>query len=167
MKLLEKLSRKFGFTRTETNVIIFIAGFCLLGVAVNIIKISKNNKAYLEFDYKVQDSLFNAASGDSKSDSVGNIKQKKFDSQRELLDFTSGKTQREFSGKALPGNKININTASADELVLIPGVGKATAGRIIQYRARHKKFKKFEELLNVKGIGKAKLNKMKEAIILE
>ena len=167
MKLLEKLSRKFGFTKIETNVIVFVLCFCIVGGVVNIIKTAKNNKAYLEFNYKVQDSLFNAAAGDSGADSTENIKEKKFDSQHELLDFTSGKTQREFSKKALLRKKINVNTASVEELSLIPGIGKAIAVRIIEYREKHKRFKKVEELMNVKGIGETKFNSMKEVIFIE
>jgi len=168
MKLLEKLSRKFGFTKIETGVILFLVCSCIIGGVVNILKEVKNNKSYLEFDYKVQDSLFNAASdGSGITDSTENIKEKKFDSQRELLDFTYGKSQREFTKKALPGKKININTASIDEFSLIPGIGKAIAERIVKYREKHKHFNKIEELMNVKGIGKAKFSNMKEVIFVE
>ena len=51
--------------------------------------------------------------------------------------------------------KTNLNTASHKELVNIPGIGDVLAGRILQYRETHGKFKNLEELKNVSGIGAA------------
>lgn len=49
--------------------------------------------------------------------------------------------------------KININTATAAELEMLPGVGPALAARIVDYRAAHGGFQMPEELMNVSGIG--------------
>ncbi len=77
MRVLEKVSKKLGFTRTETNVIIFILSACLIGLAVNIFKSIKNDQSYLEFDYKKQDSLFNAVSNEPLiGDSLKNKEEK-------------------------------------------------------------------------------------------
>lgn len=57
----------------------------------------------------------------------------------------------EQSQKALSG-VVNLNTASEAELVLLPGVGKAIAQRIVEHRARQP-FQRIDELLAVKGIG--------------
>lgn len=50
-------------------------------------------------------------------------------------------------------NLININTAGVDQLVKLPRVGPKIAQRIIDYREKHGKFKKLEDLMKVSGIG--------------
>ena len=60
--------------------------------------------------------------------------------------------------------KISINSATAKEITLIPGIGPAIASRIVEYRERHGKFHDIDFLLEVKGIGPSKLEKMKECV---
>ena len=52
---------------------------------------------------------------------------------------------------------VNINTASAQQLSTLPGIGEGYAERIIAYREEHGPFQRTEELLNVEGIGPARL----------
>ena len=61
-------------------------------------------------------------------------------------------------------NKININTATVEELVSLPGIGNKIANRIIEYREKNDNFKTIEEIMNVKGIGKKKFKKIKGLI---
>jgi len=70
------------------------------------------------------------------------------------------------SKKALPAGKININTASAEELQKLPKVGPAMAKRIVDYRASVKSFKTVEELRNVKGIGPKIFDQIKPYVTL-
>ncbi|MEI8143121.1 MAG: ComEA family DNA-binding protein [Candidatus Berkelbacteria bacterium] len=65
-----------------------------------------------------------------------------------------------------PKGKVNINTANAAQLDTLPGIGAAYAGRIIDYRVAKGGFKTLEELKNVKGIGDATFNKLKDFITL-
>ncbi|KNY26962.1 helix-hairpin-helix domain-containing protein [Pseudobacteroides cellulosolvens] len=61
--------------------------------------------------------------------------------------------------------KININTASADEMdAALPGIGPAIAADIVEYRNKHGKFKTIEDLLNVPGIGESKFNRLKGVV---
>lgn len=59
---------------------------------------------------------------------------------------------------------ININTATQEELDTLPGIGPATAAKIIAYRKEKGKFNNKEEIKEVSGIGEAKYEKIKEYI---
>ncbi len=59
---------------------------------------------------------------------------------------------------------VNLNTATAAQLDALPGIGKATAERILEYRQKNGAFKKVEDLMNVKGIGEKNFLKIKSMI---
>ena len=61
-------------------------------------------------------------------------------------------------------SKININSAQIEELITLPGVGEATANKIIEYRKENGKFQKIEDLKNVPGIGDSKFENIKMLI---
>jgi len=56
---------------------------------------------------------------------------------------------------------VNLNTASKEELVALPGIGPAKAQAILDYRKSHGAFKAVEELKDVKGIGAKRYEKLK------
>lgn len=60
---------------------------------------------------------------------------------------------------------VNLNTASVKELTTLPGVGDATAEKIVAYREKHG-FKDTRELMNIKGIGEKKYEKLKDNLSL-
>lgn len=73
-------------------------------------------------------------------------------------------TQNQSRGSEQIVGKININTATQDQLVSLPGIGEATAQKIIVYRQNNGVFKSVYELLNISGIGDKKLNELLDYI---
>ena len=68
--------------------------------------------------------------------------------------------------KKLDEQLISINTATLKQLCSLPGIGEKTAQRIIDYRENVSSFLKIEDIMQVKGIGKNKFNKIKQFITL-
>jgi len=68
------------------------------------------------------------------------------------------------SGAEQQVTQLNLNTAKAADLEKLPGIGAATAARIIEYRDQNGPFKKVEDLMNVKGIGEKTFLKLKPLV---
>jgi competence protein ComEA len=68
------------------------------------------------------------------------------------------------ASSASSGTTINLNTATQAQLETLPGIGKSTAERILEYRQKNGGFKKVEDLMNVRGIGEKSFLKMKPLI---
>ena len=165
--MLEKFSKKIGFTQTEVFVILFLAGLFLLGfVYVEFIKTDSNDKEFI--DYTKQDSLFyyysnlNPEIDIEDSTLISNLEIKK--RVLELSD-TIEYVKKDIS--TLAEKSINLNKAGMSDLVKLPGIGEKTAEKIVQLRNEKGKFKRLEELMEVKGIGEVKFNKIKKFLYIE
>jgi comEA protein len=60
---------------------------------------------------------------------------------------------------------VNINTATAEQLELLPGIGPALAKRIIEFREANGPFEKVDELVAVRGIGEKSLAKLRPYVV--
>lgn len=69
--------------------------------------------------------------------------------------------------KSTLSGKININSASVEQLEMLPRIGTKTAQSIIEFRKQNGPFKKVEDLTGVKGIGEKTIEELKDYIILE
>lgn len=76
------------------------------------------------------------------------------------------KTSSSEQGKNTNGEIVNINTADVEGLKKLKGIGPAMAQRIIDYREANGSFQAPEDIMQVKGIGKAKYAKLKEQIAI-
>jgi len=66
-----------------------------------------------------------------------------------------------------PPQRININTASAQELETLPGIGKALAERIIEHRNKYGPFRKPEHLIIMRGISDKRFQNLRDLITVE
>ncbi len=78
--------------------------------------------------------------------------------------ITEGNRNNIGNNNSKEGEKVNINEAMQTELEELPGIGPSLASRIIEYREQNGDFKKIEELQNVKGIGDAKYDDIKDKV---
>ena len=63
--------------------------------------------------------------------------------------------------------KVDLNTASVEELVQIKGIGQKYAQRIVEYREQNGPFSKAEDVMKIKGIGSKKFESIKDLITVE
>ncbi|RNB82333.1 ComEA family DNA-binding protein [Brevibacillus fluminis] len=73
----------------------------------------------------------------------------------------------ESSGTSSRATTVNLNTATADQLATLPGIGITRAEAILAYREQHGKFTKIEQLKNISGIGDKMFEKLKGKISVD
>ena len=64
--------------------------------------------------------------------------------------------------KKPPSQPVNINTATAEELQQVPGIGPATAAKILQMRKSYGAFNSGDDLMAIRGLGPKRLEKMRK-----
>ena len=149
MGFLSLLQRVLGFTQSEIRALLFLAATFLLGLGIRWFQANDRADPATHFDYSVQDSIFSERS------------------RKELADrpmVETGKGRKSRPSKQLRPHSININTASKDELMLLPGIGETYAERIVIHRQDHGRFRSIDELSKVKGIGKKTLVRIRDFI---
>lgn len=124
----------------------------------------KTNIGQVNLAYEVEDGqkIYIPSIDDKKEEGVEKIIEKEY-----VTSEPGDEVVLEEESNNNENDKININTADLIELQEIPGVGEATAQKIISYREENGKFKNIEDIKNVKGIGDSKYEDMKENICIK
>ena len=167
--MLKKLSRKIGFTETEIKVILFLAVGFLIGFIILMYNDSSKPE-YKSYDYTSEDSLFNHYNNRAEknlNDEKNRKKDKLVDSKEEVLDFSSTGFEKKKSLPLPEEKSINLNEADLQTLIRLPGIGEKTGQKIIDLRNKKSKFANLEELMEVKGIGEVKFNKIKKFLYIK
>lgn len=81
-----------------------------------------------------------------------------------LEEVKSGTFMTDSTMQDISDGKVNLNTATKEELMSIPGIGEAKANQIIQYRSKQGNFQSPEDIMNIPGIKEGMYAKIKESI---
>lgn len=163
--MLDKLSKKLNLTPTELKLTAFLIVTLAAGVLIKFVS-GINEKTELSFfNYAEIDSIFFTEEENDRNNSE--ILNKNVDYKREVFDFNKRSFNNVYT-KQLPAEKsINLNKATKQELMNLPGIGEKTANNIIELRNQLTRFRKLEDLLKVKGIGSNKLDKIKKYLYID
>jgi len=155
MRLLDIFQQRLGFTRNEVKVILFLTGTFLLGLSVRWYTSTPHvPAAAAQFDYAETDREFLERSKKLAELSVAEVR-------------TKPASQNPNATKPpIPPSSININVATKEQLMQLPGIGEAYAERIILYREDHGPFSSTEDLIKVKGIGPRTLDRLRPYVTL-
>ncbi len=159
MNFLNKFNQSFGFTQTESRVVLFLILAFLAGIGIKTFK--GNSGTAKKFNYASLDSEFEARSRTIQQTDSVYVKVSETDSESDETSSKHSAADKQIDRDV----KIDLNKATNEELVKLPGIGKAMAERIIKYREENGAFTKIEGLMKVKGIGKKKFDKLAPYII--
>jgi comEA protein len=160
---------KFGFTKQDLIIISFLLITFIAGLIIRF----TGWKTPPEYDYTSSDKNFEKQSKllfdnlDNKP--LTKEQEERLQSLKKYADslYAEKESQPKTKQELPSGTKININLAYATDLQSLPGIGEVMAERIIEYREQKKGFKKIEDIMNVKGIGDKKYEKIKDYITVE
>jgi comEA protein len=138
--MLQRFVNWLALTRSEQRVLLFLSATLIVGAGIRLYQETFPTRR--QFDYRSIDSSFAVF--------------------REKLAADSVRQRGSTSGQAL-----NINTATKEELVALPGIGSTLADRIISFRENEGEFGSVEDLQKVKGISKKKLEKLKPHVTVQ
>ena len=80
--------------------------------------------------------------------------------------LTGGNDPNQLPLELLPGELIDVNSATAEELTILPGIGRSLAEAIVAYRGENGAFESLEQLMEVPGIGKSRFAAIEDKICL-
>lgn len=154
------------FTRAEYVVIgiclVLVAGLIYFNISYSV------DSGDAEIEFASHDSVLDSPQADTLySESGLKVRPSNSDSLMTTIQADGTYSNSVSDEEHTAGEMININTADKQQLMSIKGIGEVKAEAIISYRCSTGKFRSVEELLQVRGIGEATLEKIKDFIVAE
>jgi comEA protein len=167
----------FSFTPQEIKALLFLLTAVLIGSGITIYKRQHPDFApELVFDQSPSSSLEHKSQSDESSkDSSYPISRSSSATLASDLEVQRPRSQDESQSQIPPSEilslqqdhlseKMDLNSASASELELLPHIGPVLSQRIVNYRKTKGKFQRIEDLMKVSGIGEKTFEKIKNFI---
>lgn len=158
-KRILSYAHRAGFTQNEAGVILFLAAAILVGWVLGAMR---NDDEPVQPNALValaaQDSVFRSRSESNENVQAGNSGD---------IEGETRPSSTEIMQPSTAAGAVNINRATGSTLETLPGIGPATAKKIIAYRNEHGPFTQIEDLTKVKSIGPKKLEHIRPFITVE
>jgi competence protein ComEA len=172
MNPLEKLALKLSLTKAEITLVSALLAFLLLGGILVTLRSSEEADLLVK---KAETARYREAEVDSlialatlQQASVKEDVLQDAEAEGEELAAEKKPEEHRSSGKKVFNGTLSFNKASSQQLQKIPGVGPVMAERLVSFRkSKGGKVLQFQDFLEVKGIGKKKLESLKKYFILE
>ncbi len=159
-KLTTKIQSILGVSKPELTAVIILLSGVILAYPARQVYHEKAEPTYssVEF-YAIIDSLADVSRTSYIGSDVNGQSDTELSKADTIIENESlfGATKKK---ELSPDTKISLNNASKTELMKLPGVGAATAIKIIEYRTGSR-FKSISDIKNIKGIGDKKYEKLK------
>ncbi len=158
--IMDRIQATIGIARAELVVLLFVLGGLTAGVIIKFVLTDSTRLHYPDSAAitRLLDSLAleqaKTYTGVNDTTALAALK-----SEVHTTDSATAK----YSAGNLPTAPVNINTATKEALMKLPGIGPKTADAIIEYR-NGKPFRKISQLMEIKGIGEKKFEKVKSFI---
>lgn len=155
--MLRGIADRLALTDAERRAIIFLTGTFVLGLLIRLLQGTFASPP--NFDYSASDSVFAALSAGSVGPDTADTPS---------TSSTSTRSEpRAGDSRHKADQRVNVNSASKDALMTLPGIGSALADRIILERTDNGPFRNAADLNRVRGLGPKRIEQLRPLVIVD